>query len=144
MASDLPNSAHHYKKIPFNLDPHDHHKPDLIYYREGVDGRPNEIVIVELTVPLTRNVDKQHDYKQSKYTDWSLSFPDSVKSTIIAFEVASETGFVSKSLTELFDFFNLSKKGQLRKTIMLDLAVEAVRASGKIMRSRNNRHFSTD
>ena len=35
-----------------------------MYYREGTDGRPNDIIVVELTVPLTCNVDKRHTEKE--------------------------------------------------------------------------------
>ena len=138
LAADIADSEYRYDKIPFNLAPTGDYQPDLVIYKEGDSP---EIIIVELTVPLTRNIDKRHDEKTSKYEKWSLSFPASIKSTVVAFEVASDTGFVSKSLNTLFDLLQIPKKK--RTSIILDLSVEAVRGSGKIHRSRNNRTFST-
>jgi pantoate kinase len=141
MVADLPHFNH---TIPFNLSPTNDFKPDLILYKHDDDDGGKEVVIVELTVPLTSNVDKRHQEKMLKYTKWLEREESKLsKFTVIAFEVASETGFVSKSLSELFDKLKVPAQKKIRSDIMLDLTVEAIRGSAKIVRSRNNRHFET-
>jgi uncharacterized protein (UPF0335 family) len=93
---------------------------------------------------LAMSKDKRHQEKMLKYTK-RLEREESKlsKFTVIAFEVASETGFVSKSLSELFDTLKVPAQKKIRSDIMLDLTVEAIRSSAKIGRSRNNRYFET-
>jgi hypothetical protein len=137
MVADLPDSEYAYQKVPFNLSPTNDYQPDLILYKES--ATQSEIIIVELTVPLTSNVEKRHAEKTKKYENWALSFPAKIKSTVIAFEVAADTGFVSKSINDLYSLIQIPKKK--RSEITLDLSVEAVRGSSKIHRCRNNRTF---
>ena len=82
--------------------------------------------------------------KLAKYSQWLESESAKIQRyAVIAFEVSSETGYVSHSLSELFDLLKVPTKKQTRADIMLKLTIEAVRGSAKIMRCRNNHHFET-
>ena len=122
MAADIPGFS--YDHIPFNLAPSKEYKPDLIFYRE--ENQQKEIIIAELTVPLTWNVEKRHAEKTKKYTDWSCTFPDDVKSTVIAFEVASDTGFVSQSIIDRIICFFLTINSRLNPLIQYLKALKSL------------------
>ena len=86
---DDKDSSYPYEKLPFNLAPFGEFQPDIVLIKENGDKK--EIFIVELTVPLARNMKNRHDEKLIKYSTWAKSLSSIFIPTVIAFEVSADT-----------------------------------------------------
>jgi hypothetical protein len=62
---DLPNSPHGYSTLPLPLVHHNEFRPDMVIIDEREPR--TKVTIVELTSPLSANVDARHEEKTKKY-----------------------------------------------------------------------------
>jgi hypothetical protein len=130
---DLPEHHLSYDPtLPYrNIDLHQKFKPDMMIF----NNQTNHIIIVELTVPSTSNMEIRHREKTEKYTNLIRNLPTGMTGSVIAFEVSCEGGQSSKYLGELFSLLKIGnrKAKEYRKAIRNT----AIRSSAAIMSARD-------
>jgi hypothetical protein len=143
---DLPDSKYYCTEVHKELGLSEKLKPDLVLTRIAKDKATKELYeeihILELTVPLTRNVEARAAEKMKKYENWIKNLGQGRRAVVHTFEIAADTGFASKTLFEAMLPLRIPKL--IKKAISQEMSVEAVKASAKIWRCRNSHSFEKE
>jgi hypothetical protein len=138
--TDLPDNPNHYSTPPIELIQHGEFRPDLILTMNLPNSQKKRVIVLELTSPMSRNVDDRHQEKMEKYLNMAARWPPSIDSKIIAFEVAADTGQVSESLNEFLDILAIPKRK--RKKLKTALSIVALDCSSWLYHARDQKAWA--
>ena len=111
-------------------------KPDIV----KIDTQKKKLMILELTVPLERNIDESHLFKKNKYAHFVKEITTH-KVSVTAFEISSR-GLVSKrNQGHLHSLHKMCKAGVKINTFMKNVSTLSIYSSYPLWLCRSDPHF---